>query len=64
MCMNKSTMSSEFMSGSLRSHKETQFSRGGGLTARPKPSAALMARCAHHIKNLCTPSPAPTSRII
>ena len=26
MCMNKSIMSPEFMSGALRSHKQTQFS--------------------------------------
>ena len=39
-------MSPKFMSGALRSHKQTQFSRGGGLTASPNPQVVLMARYA------------------
>ena len=52
MCMNKSIMSPEFMSGAHRNHKLTKFS------APPKPPAAVTARCAHqqvHIRKLRTP---------
>ena len=52
-------MSPEFMSGALRSHKLTTFSRGA--YSAPKPPAALMARCARqlvHSRKLRTPPPA------
>ena len=45
--MNKSIMYPEFMSGALRSHKLTKFSRGAySDPPPPPPPAALMARCA------------------
>ena len=51
-------MCPEFMSGALRSHKQTKFSRGAYITAPPKPPAAIMARCARQkvrIRELRTP---------
>ena len=51
-------MCPEFMSGALRSHKQTKFSRGAYITAPPKPPAAIMARCARQkvrIRKLRTP---------
>ena len=59
MCMNKPIMSPEFMSGALRNHKQTKFSKGAYTAPPPpKPLAALMVRCARqqvHIRKLRPP---------
>ena len=39
-------MSPKFISGAFRSHKQTQFARGGGGYSFPNPPAVLMARYA------------------
>ena len=39
MCMNKSIMSPESMSGALRNHKQTKFSGGGGAYSAPRTAS-------------------------
>ena len=63
MCMNKSIMSPEFMSGALRSHKLTKFSRGA-YSAPQIPSCSYGSLCSPigpHQKNTHPPPPATRS---
>ena len=60
MCMNKFTMSSEFLSGSLRSHKQTKFSRGRGrgvLQRAPNPQLLLWLAVLATSKTYSPPPP-------